>query len=182
MTESVSSPIVILVYTGNFTKGEIYDVLTEDGENIYLMDDEGRYCWFSKKENGELWRYATDQETYSRNFEDIERFSQYQLRARATAIYPEQGRLIGLLYVALGLAGEAGEVANKTQKLLRDNAGKITEEYIKGIQKELGDVLWYISNMCDELGIDLKNIAQENIEKLYSRKERDKLHGDGDDR
>lgn len=107
-------------------------------------------------------------------------FNDYQQRARQTALYPNKDN--NFIYPTLGLVGEAGEVAEKIKKVLRDNGGIITLEKKEEIKKELGDVLWYVSNLAYELDIGLEDIAQGNIEKLFSRMERDKLHGDGDNR
>ena len=107
-------------------------------------------------------------------------FNEYQEKARGTAIYPNKGN--NLLYPTIGLAGETGEVAEKVKKLMRDKNMKIDQEFIDGVKKELGDVLWYIAAICSELRIGMDEIAKLNIEKLYSRKERNKLHGNGDDR
>lgn len=107
-------------------------------------------------------------------------FNDYQQRARQTALYPNKDN--NFIYPTLGLVGEAGEVAEKIKKVLRDNGGIITLEKKEEIKKELGDVLWYVSNLAYELDIELEDIAQGNIEKLFSRMERDKLHGDGDNR
>lgn len=107
-------------------------------------------------------------------------FNDYQERARKTAIYPDLGN--NLNYVALGLCGEAGELANKVKKIMRDNDGQLTEEMRKDIYSELGDILWYLSNTCDELDVDLEGVASFNLHKLESRKERGKLKGSGGDR
>ena len=107
-------------------------------------------------------------------------FNEYQQKARQTAIYPNKDN--NFIYPTLGLVGEAGEVAEKIKKVIRDNNGIITQEKKEEIKKELGDVLWYIANLAYELNIDLEDIAEGNIEKLFSRMERDKVHGDGDNR
>ncbi|MDD4625094.1 MAG: nucleoside triphosphate pyrophosphohydrolase family protein [Candidatus Paceibacterota bacterium] len=107
-------------------------------------------------------------------------FNQYQEEARKTAIYPGQGS--NYIYPVLGLVGEAGEVAEKVKKIIRDSNGDISEEKKADIEKELGDVLWYLANFAEELGIRLEDIAEKNIEKLKSRQERGKLHGSGDNR
>lgn len=87
-------------------------------------------------------------------------------------------------YVAkiLGLAGEAGEVAEKYKKIIRDKQGHISEEDRDGIIKELGDVLWYISALSTYLGTDLSKVAQTNLDKLSDRKNRDTQRGSGDNR
>ncbi|HOI60183.1 MAG TPA: nucleoside triphosphate pyrophosphohydrolase family protein [Candidatus Pacearchaeota archaeon] len=107
-------------------------------------------------------------------------FNDYQQKSRQTALYPNKDN--NFIYPTLGLVGEAGEVAEKIKKVIRDNNGVITLEKKEEIKKELGDVLWYVSNLAYELDIELEDIAQGNIEKLFSRMERDKLHGDGDNR
>jgi NTP pyrophosphatase (non-canonical NTP hydrolase) len=78
--------------------------------------------------------------------------------------------------------GEAGEIQGKIKKIIRDDGGRITHEHVEEIKKELGDLLWYISSMCDGLGITLESVATANIEKLKSRRERNTLHGSGDNR
>jgi len=107
-------------------------------------------------------------------------FEEYQKKSRKTAIYPNKDK--NFIYPTLGLAGEAGEVSEKIKKVLRDNNGVITNEKKEEIKKELGDVLWYVSQIATELGLSLEEIASFNIEKLKLRKERGKLQGSGDDR
>jgi len=111
-------------------------------------------------------------------------FNDYQLFAEDTAIYKGKGDFPGLLYTVLGLANEAGEVAGKLKKLLRDWDGEITEEshFVEDVKAELGDVLWYLASVCSELELDLGDVALANLEKLYSRKERGVLGGSGDKR
>lgn len=88
----------------------------------------------------------------------------------------------GIVYLALGLNGESGEVAEKVKKIVRDQAGKLTDFDRVEIGKELGDVLWYLAMLAEELGISLEEVAQGNIDKLISRKERGVIHGSGDNR
>ncbi|KUK49820.1 MAG: hypothetical protein XD75_0191 [Parcubacteria bacterium 33_209] len=107
-------------------------------------------------------------------------FEEYQIKARETAIYPNKDN--NFIYPTLGLVGEAGEVAEKMKKVLRDNDGIISEEKREEITKELGDVLWYIANLSKELNVSLEDVAQKNIEKLQSRQQRNELHGSGDNR
>ena len=107
-------------------------------------------------------------------------FEEYQKLSRKTAIYPDAGN--NFIYPTLGLAGEAGEVAEKIKKVLRDNNGVVDESRREEIAKELGDVLWYVAQVASELGLSLDKIANQNIEKLYSRLERGKLSGSGDSR
>jgi len=109
-------------------------------------------------------------------------FNDYQLFAEDTAVYPEQHNFLGLVYVSLGLANEAGEVAGKIKKIMRDDNFNISDERLEDIKSELGDVLWYLSGVCSELGIELGDVAVTNLHKLYSRKERGVLKGSGDNR
>ena len=82
----------------------------------------------------------------------------------------------------LGLVGEAGETADKVKKVLRDKDGVVSEEDKKEIAKELGDVIWYVASIARYLDVPFSEVAKMNIEKLSSRKERNKLHGAGDNR
>lgn len=104
----------------------------------------------------------------------------YQLACSETAIYPTLGHPI--VYPALGLGGEVGEVAEKVKKMCRDDNCELSEERRQALKKELGDVFWYLSETARQAGFTLSEIATANIEKLKARKERGKLQGDGDDR
>jgi NTP pyrophosphatase (non-canonical NTP hydrolase) len=97
-------------------------------------------------------------------------FEEYQSDASVTALYPR--RLENLEYPTLGLAGEAGEVANIVKKIQRDHGGVITDETRAKLKDELGDVLWYISACADELGLTLNEIAEYNVQKLAKRHNR----------
>lgn len=108
-------------------------------------------------------------------------FSDYQRQTAATAIYPGQGTITGILYTGLGL-GEAGEVQGKLKKVLRDSNGVVTDEARAAIAKELGDLLWYVSQTASELDLDLGEVAEGNLRKLAGRAERGTLQGSGDDR
>jgi len=110
-------------------------------------------------------------------------FTDYQLDIDDFAQYPEvgTGSTIALLYVGLGL-GETGEVQGKLKKVLRDDGGIVTDEKRTEVGKELGDVLWYLTRVADELGLSLEQIAQENVAKLRSRLERGVIQGSGDNR
>jgi NTP pyrophosphatase (non-canonical NTP hydrolase) len=105
---------------------------------------------------------------------------EYQEKSRKTAIYPDFGN--NYIYPTLGLAGEAGEVSEKIKKVIRDKKGIIDDETREAIKKELGDVLWYVSQIASELGLSLDEIGEKNIEKLYDRMDRGKLNGSGDNR
>ncbi len=105
-------------------------------------------------------------------------FDEYQTRSRETAIYPDRGS--NYVYPTLGLAGEAGEVAEKIKKVIRDKNGIMDQETKDKISKELGDVLWYVAQLATELDLSLDDVADANISKLQSRKERGSLSGSGD--
>lgn len=103
--------------------------------------------------------------------------NEYQKRALETAIYPTP-----IIYPALGMCGESGEVADKVKKVLRDNNSEFTAEKKLEIVKEIGDVLWYCATLAHDLGYTLQQAAEINCEKLQSRKQRGKLGGSGDNR
>ena len=104
--------------------------------------------------------------------------NEYQQAALETAVYPEEFRII---YPTLGMAGEAGEVADKVKKVIRDY-GSFTSEWKREIVKEIGDVLWYCATLANDLGYSLEEVGIMNIEKLKSRKERGVIGGSGDNR
>lgn len=108
--------------------------------------------------------------------------NEYQSRARKTAVYPGKNELMGLMYVCLGLCGETGEFVEKIKKMIRDDHGIMTKEREELVIKELGDIIWYVANICSELKISMNDIAYTNLEKLNKRKENNTLHGDGDER
>ena len=107
-------------------------------------------------------------------------FDNYQIEARKTAIYPNKDK--NFIYPTLGLVGESGEVAEKIKKVLRDKNGNFDDKSKLSLKKELGDVLWYLSNLCDELNFSLNDVAKDNLGKLNSRLSRGKISGSGDDR
>jgi len=107
-------------------------------------------------------------------------FEEYQKQSRKTAVYPDAGN--NFIYPTLGLSGEAGEVADKIKKVLRDKGGKLDEETKADIEKELGDVVWYVAQIATELGISFEQVAGENLKKLFSRLERGTIKGSGDNR
>lgn len=104
--------------------------------------------------------------------------SDYQQRSRATAVYPDAGS--NLTYPALGLCGEAGEAAEKVKKAIRDDGGELTAERREALAAELGDVLWYVAQLATEAGLELDEIARQNLDKLLSRQSRAVLQGSGD--
>jgi len=108
-------------------------------------------------------------------------FEEYSALASETAIYPGRGEG-NIVYPTLGLTGEAGEIAEKVKKIIRDDDGNISPEQVRDLARELGDVLWYINALATELNIPLPFIAAMNVAKLQSRQQRDQLQGSGDDR
>lgn len=105
-------------------------------------------------------------------------FSEYQSSAKTTALYKDK-----VTYTAFGLANEVGEVLGKLKKQLRDKGGDYKEEeFKKNIEKELGDVLWYVAMLADDLELNLGLIAVHNLEKLADRMNRGVIKGNGDNR
>lgn len=107
-------------------------------------------------------------------------FGDYQRRAGDTAVYPDVGH--NIIYPTLGLAGEAGETANKVKKIIRDQHGVLTDPARAAIAEELGDILWYVARLASEIGADLDAIAEANLAKLADRKARNAIGGSGDKR
>lgn len=105
---------------------------------------------------------------------------EYQKKASATAIKYEP--LMGKTIWAMGIAGEAGEVVDKWKKIVAYKDGVISEEDIKGLTKEIGDVMWYLALFAHSLGISLDEIADLNLSKLADREKRNKIRGAGDNR
>jgi NTP pyrophosphatase (non-canonical NTP hydrolase) len=108
--------------------------------------------------------------------------NEYQTGAGRTAMYPGKGELGGLLYTALGLAGEAGEFCNKTKKILRDKGGVIDGPTRLALSEELGDVAWYLAQCANEIGFTLADVMEANLDKLARRAERGVITGSGDSR
>jgi len=108
-------------------------------------------------------------------------FNEYQKKAISTALHPDKYKII---YPALGLGNEAGEVLGKIKKWLRgdDGDGVMTNDRKESLKGELGDVLWYLATLANELDLSFEEIAEYNLEKLQSRKKRGVLRGDGDNR
>jgi NTP pyrophosphatase (non-canonical NTP hydrolase) len=106
-------------------------------------------------------------------------FAEYQRQASRTAVYDDADVVV---YPALGLVSEAGEVAGKVKKVLRDDKGQFLPEKRQEIAKEIGDVLWYIAALCTDLNVDMEAVAQGNLDKLNSRLARGVLGGSGDNR
>jgi NTP pyrophosphatase (non-canonical NTP hydrolase) len=106
---------------------------------------------------------------------------EYQEKALTTAFHQEKYKVI---YPALGLGNESGEVMGKIKKWLRgdDGEGIMSDDRKEGLKGELGDVLWYLAVLAHDLGLSLEDIAKANLDKLQSRKERNMLKGDGDKR
>lgn len=116
--------------------------------------------------------------------------NEYQVTSKATAVYPRVRIIIDdgepieapWVYPLLGLVGEAGEIAEKFKKIIRDNRGSVSEEHKQSILKELGDPLWYLARLGEATGWTMDQIGRLNLDKLFSRKQRGTLQGSGDDR
>jgi len=106
--------------------------------------------------------------------------NEYQKKSRKTALYTLIGHPV--IYPTLGLVNEAGEVAGKIKKVFRDKEGHFSAETLHALESELGDVLWYLAQVATELGLNLDDIAADNLAKLSDRLDRDKIKGDGDTR
>jgi NTP pyrophosphatase (non-canonical NTP hydrolase) len=107
-------------------------------------------------------------------------FEEYQKQSKGTAQYSDF--LPPWVYLALGLAGESGEVVDKIKKVVRNHDGVFSAEAKLEIQKELGDVLWYVSQLCEELGLSMDEVATMNRAKLEDRKTRGVIKSRGDNR
>lgn len=110
----------------------------------------------------------------------LEDFNAYQRESRKTWNLISTDHPI--VYPTLGLANEAGEVAGKVKKIFRDKQGEISAEDREALKYELGDVLWYLTQICTELDLTLQQVAEANLDKLFSRLERNQIRGDGDHR
>ncbi len=111
---------------------------------------------------------------------DVKAFETYQTESRKTwGVIPMNHPIV---YPTMGLVNEAGEVAGKIKKIFRDKEGQISEEDRQALKKELGDVLWYLTQICTELDLTLEEVAEANLIKLFSRLERGEIRGDGDNR
>lgn len=111
-------------------------------------------------------------------------FDEYQKKAKKYDFFEETKDLkeVGFYEKVLGLVGEAGETADKVKKILRDKDGVVTKEDRELLVKELGDTMWYLAAISRYLGVPLSDVAKGNLDKLESRYQRNKLHGEGDER
>lgn len=119
------------------------------------------------------------QSNESNKYKKVSDLDMYQKVALTTAIYPREQAII---YPTLGLTGEAGEVANKVKKIIRDGSDSKDEKLVSEIKAEIGDCLWYIAVLANDFDIKLSDIASANIEKLALRQKNNTIHGSGDDR
>ncbi len=106
---------------------------------------------------------------------------EYQKKALTTVISSDN-EFRDLLHWVLGINGEAGEIAEKVKKIIRDKDGKVSKQDKEEMAKEVGDVLWYLAVFSHHLGVPFETIAQQNLDKLQSRKARGVLGGTGDNR
>ena len=119
------------------------------------------------------------QSNESNKYKKVSDLDMYQQVAKTTAIYPREQAII---YPTLGLTGEAGEVANKVKKIIRDGSNSKDERLVSEIKSEIGDCLWYIAVLASDFDIKLSDIASANLEKLAIRKKNNTIHGSGDNR
>ena len=119
------------------------------------------------------------QSNESNKYKKVSDLDMYQKVALTTAIYPREQAII---YPTLGLTGEAGEVANKVKKIIRDGSNKDDDSLVSEIKSEIGDCLWYIAVLANDFNIKLSDIASANLEKLEKRKQKGTIHGSGDNR
>ena len=129
--------------------------------------------------NGQLEMEFGAQTNESNKYKKVSDLDMYQQVAKTTAIYPREQAII---YPTLGLTGEAGEVANKVKKIIRDGSNKNDDRMVSEIKSEIGDCLWYIAVLADDIGCKLSDIANANLIKLANRKEKGTIHGSGDNR
>ena len=129
--------------------------------------------------SGQLELELGAQSNESNKYRKVSDLDMYQKVALTTAIYPREQAII---YPTLGLTGEAGEVANKVKKIIRDGSNFKDEKLVSEIKAEIGDCLWYIAVLASDFGIKLSDIASANLEKLEKRKEKGTIHGSGDNR
>jgi NTP pyrophosphatase (non-canonical NTP hydrolase) len=128
---------------------------------------------------GQLELELGAQSNESNKYKKVSDLDMYQKVALTTAIYPREQAII---YPTLGLTGEAGEVANKVKKIIRDGSNKNDNSMVSEIKSEIGDCLWYIAVLADDIGCKLSDIANTNLIKLANRKEKGTIRGSGDKR
>ena len=129
--------------------------------------------------SGQLELELGAQSNESNKYKKVSDFDMYQKVALTTAIYPREQAII---YPTLGLTGEAGEVANKVKKIIRDGSDSKDEKLVSEIKAEIGDCLWYIAVLANDFDIKLSDIANTNLIKLENRKENNTIRGSGDKR
>ena len=129
--------------------------------------------------NGQLELELGAQSNESNKYKKVSDLDLYQKVALTTAIYPREQAII---YPTLGLTGEAGEVANKVKKIIRDGSNSKDEKLVSEIKSEIGDCLWYIAVLANDFNIKLSDIASTNLIKLENRKEKGTIRGSGDQR
>jgi len=105
-------------------------------------------------------------------------FNEYQKQAFTFAIYPNKET--DIIYPTLGLNGEAGEIAEKVKKIIRDDNGVVNGDKKIQLLMEIGDCIWYCGALCTALGLDMNKVAEMNIIKLTNRQKNNKIHGSGD--
>lgn len=158
-----------------------YLVKDEVGEVVLTRNDIAKVTTTSDMTEEEYEKAISDYltEHNATRIYSSDSLNDYQEFTKTTAIYPKNK---ALEYLCLGLASEAGEVAGKLKKVIRDHKGFTDHEADQALLKEVGDVLWYCARIVDELGGDFAQVAQDNMDKLSDRKNRGKIGGSGDNR
>ena len=128
---------------------------------------------------GQLEKEFGTRTNETHKYKRVSDLDMYQKVAKTTAIYPREQAII---YPTLGLTGEAGEVANKVKKIIRDGSNKNDDRMVSEIKSEIGDCLWYIAVLADDIGCKLSDIANTNLIKLENRKKKGTIKGSGDKR
>ena len=180
--EEVTSPLIPKEYEH---KGIIKSISTINDID-YVWVEFGSFMMpftidYNIDKTWDLFHYHwTEEEVQTNKIQKyMSEFKKYAEFVESLKVYPYTATII---YPALGLCGEAGEVAEKIKKIIRDKGSVYTPEDKAEIVKELGDVLFYVTALAKDLGFSLEYVAGMNVEKLMSRKERNVLHGNGDNR
>ena len=169
--------------SNNSGNGNIHPIIHANGELFQAVPQRSYHCsdcdLFSQCRNFDVPCHNSRTRVIYKRIKESVTISEYQKAALSTAIYPKDREID---YLTLALCGEAGELADKVKKVIRDNEGHYTMTHRHAIAEELGDVLWYAANLANAIGYDLEGVCKMNIDKVESRRRRGKIHGEGDNR